>query len=619
MQVVFVWQRAAWSLSKVGRVRRGLIVGAVVACLGLPGVAGAQTAEPLAAQLQPPLPSPVVAGDWPDPDVSLIDGSYYAVATSGGWSPTFRILRSTDLRSWSIGGSVFRRAPGWAEGSFWAPELAALPSGGYALFYSAMPKRAWATRANGITVPVRDGRAAVASAEDGPVAAVLVPRVRRPWYCLGVATAPSPLGPWRDLGRPLRCTPRGTIDPTPVVDGDDLYLVYKEDGNAFGKPTPILLQRLRADGRRLLGAPRELLRNRPGSWEGKVVEAPSLVQRDGWWTMLYSGALCCSRDCAYAVGAAHARTLAGPWRRYSGNPILRSGNGWRCPGHVSIVGDHVAFHAYRSGTGILAGRQLHVAPLTWRADGWPAIGDGRPLPPAAGALPTSFDDAFAGPGLAPEWEWPIAHPPSVRVGSAGGGLTRRTPVGGAGGGLTPPASVRASGTVGGLTLRAPVRSTNVTARVLAQRYDAGLIARRLAGDRFTATVVVDRTTVTGRERAGVAVTRGGPFAVGGQTIGIAIEARNRDDGEFAAILDWRRGARPTERANRVRLVGRYAYLRLVAAGRRYSFFASSDGVKWLPAGAAWRSPVDETSRVALTVGGQRGASARFTRAALVER
>ena len=552
--------------------RRGLIAGVVVACVGLPGVAGAQTAEPLAAQLQPPLPSPVVAGDWPDPDVSLIDGSYYAVATSGGWSPTFRILQSTDLRSWSIGGSVFRRAPGWAKSSFWAPELAALPSGGYALFYSAMPKRAWRTRVDGTTALDRGRRA-------------------RPWYCLGVATAPSPLGPWRDLGRPLRCTPRGTIDPTPVVDGDSLYLVYKEDGNAFRKPTPILLQRLRADGRRLLGAPRELLRNRAGSWEGKVVEAPFLVQRDDGWAMFYSGALCCSRDCAYAVGVARSLTLAGPWTRYSGNPILRSGHGWRCPGHVSVVGDHVAFHAYRAGTGILAGRQLHIAPLTWRADGWPAIGDGRPLPPAAGALTADFDDAFAGPGLAPEWEWPIAHPPSVRVGGAGGGVT----------------------------LRAPVRSTDMTPHVLAQRYDAGLITRRLAGDRFTATAIVDRATVTGRERAGVAVTRGGPFAVGGQTIGIAIEARNRADGEFAAILDWRRGARPTERANRVRLVGRYAHLRLVAAGRRYTFFASSDGVKWLPAGPAWRSPVDETARVALTVGGQRGASARFTRATLVER
>jgi xylan 1,4-beta-xylosidase len=556
-------------LSKVGRVRRGLIAGAVMACLGLPGAAVAQTGEPLAAQLQPPLPSPVVAGDWPDPDVTLIDGSYYAVATSGGWAPTFRILQSTDLRSWTIGGSVFRRAPGWAEGSFWAPELAALPSGGYALFYSAMPKRAWRTRVDGTTALDRGKRA-------------------RPWYCLGVATAPSPLGPWRDLGRPLRCTPRGTIDPTPVVDGDDLYLVYKEDGNAFRKPTPILLQRLRADGRRLLGAPRELLRNRPGSWEAKVIEAPSLVQRDGWWQMLYSGALCCSRDCAYAVGAARARTLAGPWQRYSGNPILRSGNGWRCPGHVSIVGDHIAFHAYRSGTGILAGRQLHIAPLNWRADGWPAIGDGRPLPPAAGALPTSFDDSFV--ALAPEWEWPLTHPPGVRID-------------------------------GGLVLTAPRRSTVQLYPQLASRVDAGVVSRRLGAGRFVLTAAVRRDRLRPKVSAGIAVVRGGPFALGNQAIGLALESLRKPVAEGNVSLNaWRRTDRSlTDFYDVVDLNGQVAYLRLVASGRSYRFSVSSDGVLWKAVGGSLRNPIGETGRVALTVGGRRGASARFTRATLVER
>lgn len=571
LDVLVVWQRVAGALSKVGRVRRGLIVGAVVACLGLPGVAAAQTGEPLAAQLQPPLPSPVVAGDWPDPDVTLIDGSYYAVATSGGWSPTFRILQSTDLRSWSIGGSVFRRAPGWAKGSFWAPELAELPSGGYALFYSAMPKRAWRTRGDGVTVQVRGRHTVPEATAAGRAVAAATPSVNRPWYCLGVATAPSPLGPWRDLGRPLRCTPRGTIDPTPVVDGADLYLVYKEDGNAFRKPTPLLLQRLRADGRRLLGAPRELLRNRPGTWEAKVIEAPSLVQRDGWWQMLYSGALCCSRDCAYAVGAARARTLAGPWQRYPGNPILRSGNGWRCPGHVSIVGDHVAFHAYRSGTGILAGRQLHIAPLTWRVDGWPAIGDGRPLPRAAGALSTDFDDTFAGPALAPEWEWRIAAPPRIRVAS-------------------------------GLTLTArPSAGTSI---------GAALLARRIGGDRFSATAIVDRTTLRGREYAGIELVRGGPFGIGGQEVGVAV---GRD-----LLTTWFRDSPRAAKAQRLRLPTGLVHLRLIVDGRRVRL-QYGDGIRWQQLGGAVRSPIGETARIALTVGGQRGASARFTRATLVER
>jgi xylan 1,4-beta-xylosidase len=532
-------------------VRRALIAVAVLAALGMPAAANAQTAVPVEAPLEP-LPSPVVRGDWPDPDVTLIDGNYYAVATSGGWAPTFRILRSTDLRGWTIAGSVLGRAPGWAKDSFWAPELAQLPAGGYALFYSAYPKRAWLTRADGTTAVDRRRRA-------------------RPWYCLGVATAPAPLGPWRDLGKPLRCTKRGTIDPTPVVDGANLHLVYKEDGNAFRRPTPILIQQLQADGRALLGEPRELIRNR-AAWEGNVVEAPELVQRDGMWHMLYSGNLCCSPRCEYAVGAARAPQLTGPWTRHPGNPILRSGNGWRCPGHVSLLGDRVAFHAYRAG-GFLAGRQLHVAPLAFGADGWPAIGDGRPLPPAPGAVPTAFDDRFAGPALAAEWEWPVTRAPGARI-------------------------------AGGLRLRAGARAGT--------QADAGVVARRLGSHRYTATAVLRRGALRGEAIAGLAVIRGGPFTVGGQAIGVAV---GRDH-----VDTWQRSARGyTQTRTRIRATTPLVHLRVTADGRRYRFAISTNGSSWVPIGRARRGPVEETARIALTAGGQRRAAATFTRATLVER
>jgi len=480
-----------------------------------------------------PLPSPVASGDWPDPDVTRIDGAYYAVTTSGGWAPTFRILRSADLRTWSIAGSVFRRSPRWAKDSFWAPELAKLPSGGYALLYSAYPHR----------------------------------RRGRTWFCLGVATARSPLGPWRDLGRPLRCTPRGTIDPTPVAAGGRLYLVYKEDGNAFDRPTPILLQRLRGDGRELLGTPRELIRNRV-RWEDEVAEAPSLVRRDGWWHMLYSGGLCCSPDCSYAVGSARARKLTGPWRRQTGNPILRSGNGWRCPGHTSIVGDHVAFHAYRAGD-FLSGRQLLIAPIEF-AGGRSTIGAVSPLSGPAGT-PTTFDDTFAGPKLAPEWEWPGIRPPGILVG-------------------------------GGLRLRSPLRGGD--------RPDAGLIARRLGGDKYTATAIVRRDQLSGDAAAGLAVVRGGPFSLADQAIGVVADA--------GSVRIWRRarGRLSTPVALAVPAAP-LIYLRIEADGLRVRLSASPDGIAWASSGVL-RSPVVETARVALTGGSTRAATVRFLRATLVE-
>lgn len=533
----------------MGWVRRHLIVAALLALVAVP------SAE---AQAAPLLPSPVVRGDWPDPSVLLDKGSYYAVATSGGWAPTFRILRSRDLRAWSFAGSVFQRPPGWARRSFWAPEMTRLEKG-YAIFYSAFPH----------------------------------PKPGRSFYCLGVATAPKPLGPWRDLGRPLHCTPRGTIDPTPVRDTDGRrYLVYKEDGNAFGHPTPILLQRLRADGRKLLGRPIELIRNR-ARWEGRIVEAPELVRRGGWWHMLYSANLCCDRRCAYAVGAARSRRLIGPWQRFPGNPILRSGNGWRCPGHVSPIGDKVAFHAYREGTGRLAGRQLLIADLSF-AGGWPSIGAARGpgrrrgLPPAPllGAAPTAFDDAFTGARLDAGWEWTVVYPPTARTGGASSG---------------------------GLRLRANPRA--------GPRIDAGVLSRRLGSDRYTATAVVAHARLAAGDpagspasevTAGLAIVRGGPFSVRDRAIGIRA-TRTR-------IVVWRRiGRYVRSLAEAPAPAGALAHLRVIATGPDYRFEMSPDGVAWTAVGSRARGPLTETARVALTVGGRPGATARFPRATLVER
>ena len=164
------------------------------------------------------LPAPILAGDWPDPSAIRVGNETVAVATSEESAPIFRVLRSSDLRNWRIAGSVFTRPPRWAKQDFWAPEITRLSDGRFAVFYSALP---------------RSGKT---------------------WLCLGVATAPAPEGPWRDMGRPLRCGKYGSIDPYLTRDErGHLYLLWKEDGNEFKKPTPIFAQKLREDGRRLLG------------------------------------------------------------------------------------------------------------------------------------------------------------------------------------------------------------------------------------------------------------------------------------------------------------------------------------------------------------------------------
>ena len=490
------------------------------------------------------VPSPVLAGDWADPSVIFADGEYAAVTTSGEWAPSLRVLRTPDLRQWRITGAVFRRPPRWVQSTLWAPEITRLGTG-YAVFYSGRPKTS-------------------------DVA-----------YCLGVATAPTPEGPWKDLGRPLRCGKSGSIDPFPVRDEQGrLNLLWKSNANRFGRPTPIYAQRLSENARRLLGRPKELIRNNQ-PWERKVVEAPAVIRRDdGFFYMFYSGALCCTPPCQYAVGVARSRRLTGPWRKFAGNPILRSGNGWRCPGHASIADDGAGnltavFHAYRSGDGFLAGRQLLTAPLTFGVDGWPQIGDGRPPAPAPGAASTAFSDAFSGP-LATEWEWPLNRVPGRATGAGAGGLK----------------------------LSAPARERDGDR--VSQRRDGGVLARRLGTVRYTATAVIDRRALRGDAAGGLS-----SYKNGNELIGVVADRRR--------VVVWQRNK------GRERVLARLAtpaspevHLRMVARGRRFFFDVSPDGVSWKRVGPTVRTPVTETTRLALTAGGERRARVRFVSASLAE-
>ena len=479
------------------------------------------------------LPVPVLAGDWPDPSFIRDGDGYAAVTTSGGWSPSFRILRSGDLEHWQIAGSAFRRPPRWARTNFWAPELTRLGSR-YAIFYSALP------------------------------------RGKRSWYCIGLATAPSVTGPYRDRGRPLRCGRRGSIDPFAARDElGRLYLLWKEDGNEFGLPTPILAQRLREDGGRLLGRPRELLRN-DQPWEGRVVEAPAVLRQGGYFYLFYSANLCCTSRCAYAIGVARAPTLLGPYEKFAGNPIVRDGNGWRCPGHPSIAldgtgGYKTLFHAYRPDAGALAGRQLLVDDVEFGSDGWPRIGSGLPPEPAGAAPAPDFVDSFAGPWLAWDWEWPTARPPRLRI--------RR-----------------------GLRLTAPGSA--------GRRVDAGAVGRRLGTDRYVATAAAVRRPLRERELAGLA-TYGGGFEAVGAAVGRRRLIRwQRREGRYAVLTET---AAPQSAL---------VYLRLTARGRLLSFETSGDGLGWQPLGGEMVTPVEESARLALTAGGRRAAVARFASVSL---
>jgi len=292
--------------------------------------------------------NPVFDKSCPDPGVIGVDEAdgkgeirrvYYMVCTGG----RFAIRRSTDLVSWEDTGAFILpegKAPWASDGKRnWAPEIHQLGPRSFVAYYTASDA---------------NGRLAI-----------------------GVARAESPLGPWLDEGKPLIQHHIGVIDATFFEDKDGKrYLYWKVDGNQRGEPTPILVRELARDGRSFAPGSKaiEVLTNDPSSWERGVVEAPWVVERDGWYYLFYSGNV---YDDRYATGVARARSPLGPFEK-KGPPIMKNNEKWLGPGHGSIVRkdgqDWYVHHAWLAGEDGQRvrdkGRVVLANRVIW-SEGWP--------------------------------------------------------------------------------------------------------------------------------------------------------------------------------------------------------------------------------------------------------
>jgi beta-xylosidase len=66
-----------------------------------------------------------------------------------------------------------------------------------------------------------------------------------------------------------------------------------------------------------------------------VTEAPWMLKHNGKYYLLYSGG---SPDTIhYAIGYALSDSPLGPFRKYAGNPVMKSGNGVFGPGHCAVT------------------------------------------------------------------------------------------------------------------------------------------------------------------------------------------------------------------------------------------------------------------------------------------
>ncbi|MDQ6652986.1 MAG: family 43 glycosylhydrolase [Acidobacteriota bacterium] len=398
--------------------------------------------------------NPVIAGDFPDPSVIRVGQEYWATATSGGWAPHLPILRSRNLVNWEVVGAVFMKAPAWAKGDFWAPELSE-DRGRFYVYYAA--------RRN-----------------DGPG--------KKGTLCVAVATSNAPDGLYTDHG-PLVCQDIGSIDPMTVRDEkNQRYLIWKEDGNDRNQPTPIWAQPLSEDGLKLTGKRREILRNNSG-WEGPVVEGSYILRHGDWFYHFYSGNACCGRRCNYALGVARSRRLLGPWEKNPVNPILSANDTWQCPGHGSIVTapdgrTFLLYHSYRRRVDAFnVGREALLDEVKWKPDGWPIINNGNgPSTLAASPIEvtqgnrTAFLDEFR---LTEDsgWQWPMYSGQNARTED---GFLR----------------------------------LEVTAAPSSDDWTGAVFARRTTSGDYAATTALDLATLPARTHAGLAAFSWRNWAVG---------------------------------------------------------------------------------------------------------
>ncbi|MGW7452547.1 family 43 glycosylhydrolase [Streptomyces sp. NPDC054787] len=291
---------------------------------------------------------PVLGRNFPDPDVVKVGRTYHAYATNGE-AANIQHATSTDLVHWSPAETdPLPHLGNWAEPTrslVWAPEVFANGQG-FTMHYTARD------RASGK-------------------------------QCIGVALSASPDGPFLPTGTgPLVCPAGqgGAIDAASYTEDGRRYLLWKNDGNCCELPTRIHLQPVSWDGTRTTGEPVALI-GQDRAWEGQLVEAPTLVRRDGHYVLFYSADF--YGDHRYKTGYAVATRLTGPYVKAAA-PLMSTesfGGAVRGPGGQDVVTgpdgqDRILFHGWSHES---PGRRFLYAADLGFADGRPVVRGSKAL------------------------------------------------------------------------------------------------------------------------------------------------------------------------------------------------------------------------------------------------
>jgi beta-xylosidase len=274
--------------------------------------------KPVAAQSTPldpvTLPDPAVivtpGQDLPNPFIIKVAHRYYLFSSKPNINgPNISVKSSTSLTTWPQASTdALPDLPPWAQTGFsWSPDVRKVGNH-FVMWFSAWLKGS--------------GQAFT--------------------KCIGVATSKKVEGPYHPLVFPSICQldHLGSIDPRTMVDAKGhLWLVWKSDDNAdlTGDEHSLLWsQRLARNDVHLLGQPKVIM-TADQSWEGRIVEAPDMVDISGHYWLFFSGNW--FNQGYYAIGVARCATPSGPCTPTAAGPWLASNAQGSGPGEESVFTD----------------------------------------------------------------------------------------------------------------------------------------------------------------------------------------------------------------------------------------------------------------------------------------
>ncbi|HMI05830.1 MAG TPA: glycoside hydrolase family 43 protein [Pedobacter sp.] len=249
-------------------------------------------------------PGPIALAD---PTIFLDNGTYYLYGTSSDRG--FEVYQSADLKNWKgpVGknnGFALSKGESFGTKGFWAPQVFK-HNNAYYMAYTADEQ-------------------------------------------IAIAKSDSPLGPFKQKQLKALSGIGKQIDPFVFFDPNGkiyLYHVKLKEGNR------IYVSEMKSDLSDVIQETATECINGTLAWENTektewpVTEGPTVIKHDGLYYLIYSANDFRSKD--YAVGYATARSPVGPWKKYSGGPIIsREKLKYNGTGHGDLFKDKSGNYRY---------------------------------------------------------------------------------------------------------------------------------------------------------------------------------------------------------------------------------------------------------------------------------